>query len=217
MSKSIGLGLLGAGAILLAILLTGCSDTPSPTPSAEAVPSPTVTAQPGVTPVPTPVSTTPTAAPTATLTRAQSASDRAVLVALYHSTDGASWDANTNWLSDRPIGEWHGVATNSNGRVIKLELPGNNLTGTLPAELGGLSNLTELYLRDNQLTGEIPPELGGLSNLTAAALGQPVDCLAPPVHLTRLNQLTGEIPPELGRLSNLRHTSYLSWSNLATS
>ena len=67
MSKSIALGLLGADAILLAILLTGCSDTPSPTPSAEAVPSPTVTAQPGVTPEPTPASTTaPTHTPTAT-------------------------------------------------------------------------------------------------------------------------------------------------------
>ena len=37
MSKCIALGLLGAGAILLAILLTGCSDAPSPTPSAGAV------------------------------------------------------------------------------------------------------------------------------------------------------------------------------------
>ena len=54
MSKSIALGLVGAGAILLAILLTGCTDEPSPTPSARAVPSPTVTAQPGVTPEPTP-------------------------------------------------------------------------------------------------------------------------------------------------------------------
>ncbi len=33
MSKSIARGLVGAGAILLAILLTGCSDDPSPTPS----------------------------------------------------------------------------------------------------------------------------------------------------------------------------------------
>ena len=65
MPKSIVFGLVGAGAILLAILLTGCSDTPSPTPSAEAVPSPTVTAQPGVTPEPTP---TPTMAPTNTPT-----------------------------------------------------------------------------------------------------------------------------------------------------
>ena len=65
MSKSIVIGLVGASAILLAILLTGCTDAPSPTPSARAVPSPTVTAQPGVTPEPTPASTTaPTHTPT---------------------------------------------------------------------------------------------------------------------------------------------------------
>ena len=40
------------------------------------------------------------------------------------------------------------------------------MTGEIPPELGGLSNLTELWLDNNQLTGEIPPELGGLSNLT---------------------------------------------------
>ena len=64
MSKSI-ISLLVGGVALLAILLVGCSDEPSPTPSAEAVPSPTVTAQPGVTPEPTP---TPTTAPTNTPT-----------------------------------------------------------------------------------------------------------------------------------------------------
>ena len=69
MSKSIALGLVGAGAVLLATLLTGCTDAPSPTPSARAVPSPTVTAQPGVTPEPTPASTTaPTHTPTPTPT-----------------------------------------------------------------------------------------------------------------------------------------------------
>ena len=75
MSKSIALGLVGAGAVLLATLLTGCTDAPSPTPSARAVPSPTVTAQPGVTPEPTPASTTapthtPTPEPTPTPTSA---------------------------------------------------------------------------------------------------------------------------------------------------
>ena len=48
------------------------------------------------------------------------------------------------------------------------------MTGEIPPELGGLSNL-RLYLDNNQLTGEIPPELGGLSNLEAVALRQPVD------------------------------------------
>ena len=58
MSKPLAMGLLGLGAILLAILLTGCSDEQSPTPSARTVPGPTITAQPGVTLEPTPPPTT---------------------------------------------------------------------------------------------------------------------------------------------------------------
>ena len=50
--------------------------------------------------------------------------DRAALVALYNATDGANWYFNTNWLSDEPIGEWHGVTTNSDGRVSALNLWG---------------------------------------------------------------------------------------------
>ena len=50
------------------------------------------------------------------------------------------------------------------------------MTGEIPPELGGLSNLQRLDLHDNQLTGEIPPELGGLSNLTGLrSRRQPVD------------------------------------------
>ena len=69
MSKSIALGTLGASVILLAILLAGCSDEPSPTPSVRTVPNPTITVQPGVTPEPTATPTaTPTPEPTATPT-----------------------------------------------------------------------------------------------------------------------------------------------------
>ena len=50
------------------------------------------------------------------------ASDRAALVALYNATAGASWPTSTNWLSDRPLDEWHSVTTNSSGRVIQLVL-----------------------------------------------------------------------------------------------
>ena len=84
------------------------------------------------------------------------ASDRAALVALYNATEGASWDTSTNWLSDRPIREWHGVTTNSDGRITKLHLGGNQLTGPIPAELGDLTNLVWLDLSSAQLTGPIP-------------------------------------------------------------
>ena len=115
--------------------------------------------------------------------------DRAALVALYEATDGPSWTNKENWLSAASLGEWFGVTTDSQGRVIELNFVDNNLQGTLPAQLARLSNLTSLDLGYNKLTGKIPTELGRLSNLTG-------------LHLRR-NQLTGTIPPELTRLSNL--------------
>ena len=122
-------------------------------------------------------------------TAGDAATDRAALAALYNATDGANWLNNGNWLSNAPMGEWHGVTTDSDGRVTQLILATNQLTGEIPAELGNLSNLTWLDLDTNQLTGEIPAELGNLTNLEWLDLDT--------------NQLTGEIPAELGNLSNL--------------
>ena len=48
--------------------------------------------------------------------------DTEPLVALYNATDGANWTNNTNWLTNEAISEWHGVTTNSDGRVTRLEL-----------------------------------------------------------------------------------------------
>ena len=101
--------------------------------------------------------------------------DRTALVALYDATGGPNWENNTNWLSDEPIGRWHGVTTDGNGRVVRLELFDNQLSGELPSELGRLSNLEGLHLNDNQLSGELPSELGRLSNLEPAPQRQPVD------------------------------------------
>jgi len=70
-----------------------------------------------------------------------------------------------------------------------LRLVGNQLTGSIPPEIGNLTNLTKLSLGTNQLTGEIPSEIGNLTNLTKLYLGK--------------NQLTGEIPSEIGNLTNL--------------
>ena len=115
--------------------------------------------------------------------------DRAALVALYNATDGPNWTNNTNWLSNRPLGEWHGVTTDANGRVTRLILDRNGLSGSIPTELGNLTNLTGLYLIRNQLSGSIPTELGNLTNLTALNLS--------------FNELSGSIPTELGSLTNL--------------
>jgi Leucine-rich repeat (LRR) protein len=91
------------------------------------------------------------------------------LVALYNSTGGDNWTRNSGWLDTNTPCEWYGVTCNG-GHVSGIDLgwdgSSNNLTGTIPTELGNLSNLTRLYLSSNELTGTIPTELGNLSNLT---------------------------------------------------
>ena len=64
------------------------------------------------------------------------------------------------------------------------------MTGTVPPQLGTLTNLQQLHLNDNQLTGPIPPELAALTYLHHLDLSN--------------NALTGPIPPELGTLAKLR-------------
>ena len=78
------------------------------------------------------------------------------------------------------------------GELIKLtslQLTFNQLTGSIPSEIGNLTNLEYLWLYDNELTGLIPPEIGNLTNLEWLELQN--------------NELTGEIPSEIGNLTNL--------------
>ena len=86
----------------------------------------------------------------------RAASDRAALVALYWAANGAIWRNSTNWLSDEPISEWYGVVTDKVGRVAELNLEGNELLGSIPAELGDLTGLTRLNLDGNSLFGADP-------------------------------------------------------------
>ena len=144
--------------------------------------------------------------------------DRDALVALYASTGGPGWTNSDDWLSEAPLQRWHGVAADAQARVVGLSLSYNGLSGRIPPELGGLSNLEVLDLAGERTFGSryrrklggtcrqpgrccgsagttfralYPPELGGLSNLVQLDLW--------------LNELTGPIPPELGDLSNLEY------------
>jgi len=138
--------------------------------------------------------------------------DSLALVALYNSTDGANWYAKTNWLTEAPVSEWHGV-TVIGDRITELHLQENNLSGSIPSELGNMNNLLILELTTNQLTGPIPAEIWNLTNLAYLHFGgNQLTGLIPPeignlTNLTTLvlggNQLTGSIPPEIGNLTNL--------------
>lgn len=139
---------------------------------------------------------------------------RDALIALYNSTGGDNWTNNSNWLIGDPcLDDWHGVGCGREGvycedpegeppqpggicdapslDIMGLHLSDNNLTGTIPAELGknNFPALLELALNRNRLSGSIPPELGNLSTLERVYLGG--------------NLLSGDIPDELCSLDNI--------------
>ena len=92
----------------------------------------------------------------------------ALLAAQYTLAESRS----LNWSANTPITEWDGITVGGTPqRVTALELNDWGLTGTVPTELGSLSNLEVLALYQNQLTGEIPDWLGSLSNLQSLHLG----------------------------------------------
>ena len=84
--------------------------------------------------------------------------------------------------------------------LVSLYLDNNNLTGSIPPQLGQMSNLELLHLYSNKLSGSIPAELGQLSSLVHLALSD--------------NNLSGTVPPELGALGNLRNLYLSSNPNL---
>eukprot|EP01048_Picozoa_sp_COSAG05_P005267 COSAG05_NODE_308_length_11651_cov_65.387985_6_plen_918_part_00 len=79
------------------------------------------------------------------------------------------------------------------GKLVRLDLHGNNLTGRLGKALDLPATLRSLDLRANSIRSTIPKSVGNLSSLRYLDLSR--------------NQLTGALPESLGLLSGLTHFS----------
>ena len=136
------------------------------------------------------------------------ATERAALIALYDSTNGAGWGDRSNWRNAddtdfAPVGTecaWACVTCAYGAHVETLALEFNNLRGAIPPEIGNLAALAHLDLADNRLTGSIPVEIGNLTNLQSLALWNHMEMYGMPK-----GQLAGPIPAEIGNLTNLRY------------
>ena len=129
---------------------------------------------------------------------------------LLTAEDALAGVATLDWGAGTPIGEWEGGTP---GRVRKLELASRGLSGRIPAELGGLTELRSLRLQRNRLSGAIPRALGAPGTLASLDLSHNQLSGAIPEQLGALqdlwflslegNELTGAIPATLGALSSL--------------
>jgi len=128
-----------------------------------------------------------------------SQTERQGLLALYNSTAGENWNNNTGWTklsnSNIKVTELYGV-TIENGKVIKIQLYDNHLNGTLPADIGLLTNLQEINLSTNNIYGALPSEIGQLKNLETLGISQ--------------TNLSGTIPKEIGQLTNIKDISLVN-------
>ena len=78
--------------------------------------------------------------------------------------------ASLNWAADTPIKNWDGISVGGTPlRITDISLAARGLTGTMPPEMGDLSNLTVLDLSGNQLSGCIP---NGLRDVPGGDLDQ---------------------------------------------
>ncbi len=83
----------------------------------------------------------------------------------FYATSGPEWTDRTGWMDGGSACDWFGVGC-ENDRIVRLALPSNNLTGSLPTALADLPALAEVDLSGNRLIGPVPLEVA-----TKAAAG----------------------------------------------
>ena len=126
---------------------------------------------------------------------------RFVVAVLYFATNGSGWKScssgsdNENcdrkaFLSSGHECGWGGVHCTNTGKIIWLHMDENNMVGSLPDELGGLTSLEEIIMDDNKLSGQIPGSLGSIATLQVIDLDN--------------NTLSGELPENLFSASSLK-------------
>ena len=84
--------------------------------------------------------------------------DSLALVDLYNNCGGASWSGYDTWLNG-PISMWEGVTVDADmQRVTHVAFKGMDLTGTLPASLGNMNEMSgKIEFHDDAgMTGELP-------------------------------------------------------------
>lgn len=96
--------------------------------------------------------------------------ERAALIEFYKAASGPDWLNQTNWCSDKPLGEWYGIKTNEKGHVVSVNITYNGEKGDISKilpPLTPLKELTKLALGSNgtNIYGALPEDINKLKKL----------------------------------------------------
>jgi hypothetical protein len=117
---------------------------------------------------------------------------RYALAVVYFALRGEGWINNAGWMRDAEECSWwsmRGGCCDGIGRYIRLTLTNNNVTGSIPPEIGLLTDLVTVDLSENEVVGQIPTNIGILAQLQEISFDR--------------NLIKGSIPTEIGFLLNL--------------
>jgi len=133
--------------------------------------------------------------------------ERNALSDFYYSTKGAEWTNATNWLHEyQSYCNWHGIRCEK-GRVVKLELRNNGLSGRLTESLGDLTSIKVLDLSDNDIKVISVCSMHDMSFVFIIFFS--ACSYQTRRHFHSRNQFNlnsqGSIPTEIGLLSNLTY------------
>jgi hypothetical protein len=117
--------------------------------------------------------------------------ERKALIEFYEALGGPDWIERDFWGSDRPVGEWHGIETDAEGRVVRLTIYDNNLTGPMSAAICRLEKLHTLHLSFNKISGALPDKLG--------------ECRALKNFWVKGNKISGRLPDSVAVLPELEY------------
>jgi Leucine-rich repeat (LRR) protein len=108
------------------------------------------------------------------------------------------WYIRTGWLEDKNECNWYGLTCNTTDvgdEVTRIDFSGNetgnNIYGTIPADLGLLTSLEKVDLSLNFISGSLPSSIGNWVSLTSFNVAS--------------NYLNGTIPDSIGNWTVLRN------------
>ncbi|KAG0604982.1 hypothetical protein M758_9G023800 [Ceratodon purpureus] len=146
--------------------------------------------------------------------RAQTSVDQGTaLMSLAKAWGFKSWDGST----DPCTGHWPGITCDANYRVLKIDLTGQGLKGSISPAIGQLVYLESLVLQNNNITDPIPAEIGNLVHLRELNLINNSLSSIPPEAITKcnlthlllsMNHIRGQLPAWIGSMVTLTYLDF---------